>query len=170
MVSVSTVTADNARVTITLNVTVYEPSYITLSGDQKREHDHPDRYRACMDEGYGKPLGHPVISTENHAAQLDGIDEVLHGNLCRFLLQRLNADRQHIKQDRHGATTTANSAPTIVDSPMPTATTTKKNLTGNDQLFVQNYSTSQGYAGNGNCKKRCQYFQLHSFLQRAVIL
>ena len=74
-----------------------------FSGDQKREYDHPDRYRACMDEGYGKPLGHPVISTENHAAQLDGLDEVLHGHLCRFLLQRLNADRQHLKQDCYGA-------------------------------------------------------------------
>ena len=62
------------------------PKYLTWSHQNRSQpvsYTHL-RYRACMDEGYGKPLGHPVISTENHAAQLDGLDEVLHLSLIHI--------------------------------------------------------------------------------------
>ena len=139
-----------------------------FSGDQKREHDHPDRYRACMDKGYGKPLGHPVISTENHAAQLDGLNEVLHRHLCRFLLQRLYTDWQHIKQNRH-CTDHGNQfcsdhkrihlCRQLYDHEKPH---------GQRPAVRAGLLDPQGYTGNSNCEKRSVHFQLYSFLQRFI--
>ena len=168
--SVSTVTADNARVTITPQCHRVRTVLHQFSGDQKREHDHPDRYWACMDEGYGKPLGHPVISTENHAAQLDGLDEVLHGHLCRFLLQRLNADRQHLKQDCYGADHGGKFWPSVGWLHLRRQLHDHKKPHRQRPAIRSELLDPQGHARNGNCKERCQYFQLHSFLQWAVIL
>ena len=128
-----------------------------FSGDQKREYDHPDRYRACMDEGYGKPLGHPVISTENHAAQLDGLDEVLHGHLCRFLLQRLNADRQHLKQDCYGADHGGKFWPSVGWLHLRRQLHDHKKPHRQRPAIRSELLDPQGHARNGNCKKRCQY-------------
>ena len=90
--------------------------------------------------------------------------------LCGFVLQRVYADRQHLKQDRH-----------CTDHGNQFCSNHKRihlcrQLHDHEKPHRQRPAIRselldpQGHARNGNCKKRCQYFQLHSFLQRAVIL
>lgn len=105
-----------------------------------------------MDEGYGKPLGHPVISTENHAAQLDGLDEVLHGHLCRFLLQRLNADRQHLKQDCYGADHSGKFWPSVGWLHLRRQLHDHKKPHRQRPAIRSELLDPQGHARNGNCK------------------
>ena len=140
------------------------------AGAQKRQHDHPDYFRAFLVEGHGEPHGHADIGAENNAFERYGIHQVVHRYLCGFVLQRVYADRQHLKQDRrctdHGNQFCSNHkrihlCRQLHDHEKPH----RQRPAIRSELL-----DPQGHARNGNCKKRCQYFQLHSFLQRAVIL
>ena len=72
-----------------------------FSGDQKRQHDHLDYFRAFLVEGHCEPHSHADIGAEDDAAECNGIHQVVHRHFCGFVLQRVYADRQYFKQDRH---------------------------------------------------------------------
>lgn len=168
--SVNTVTADNATVSITINVTVYEASYtntlvlkngsttiLTISG---------------LSWSKGTANRTVTLTSAQRTTLLNAMASIK-SFTGTFAVSSYSGSTQIGSTSSKTATvltTATNSAPTISGFTYADSYATTKNLTGNDQLFVQNYSTLKVNARNGNCKKRCQYFQLHSFLQRAVIL
>ena len=92
--SVSTVTADNATVTVSINATVYEASYsYTLAINLS------DHFRTFLDKRNRHPHGYAYGGTAHNAFECDGIHQILYGNFCRHNLQRFNADRQYIEQN-----------------------------------------------------------------------
>ena len=166
--SVNTVTADNATVSITINVTVYEASYtntlvlkngsttiLTISG-------------LSWSKGTANRTVTLTSAQRTTLFERYGIHQVVHRYLYGFVLQRVYADRQHLKQDRHGT-----------DHGNQFCSNHKRihlcrQLHDHEKPHRQRPAIRselldpQGHARNGNCKKRCQYFQLHSFLQRFI--
>lgn len=150
--SVSTVTADNARVTITLNVTVYEASYtntlvlkngsttiLTISG---------------LSWSKGTANRTVTLTAAQRTTLLNAMASIK-SFIGTFAVSSYSGSTQIGSTSSKTATvltTATNSAPTISGFTYADSYTTTKNLTGNDQLFVQNYSTLKVTPGTATAK------------------
>ena len=139
--SVSTVTADNATVTISINVTVYESSYtntlelkngsttiLTISGLSWSSGTANRTVTLTADQRT------TLLTAMASMKSFTGTFAVssFHGQLQIGTTSSKTATVQ---------TTAANSGPSLDGFTYADSYTTTKNLTGNDQLFVQSYST-----------------------------
>lgn len=150
--SVSTVTADNARVTITLNVTVYEASYtntlvlkngsttiLTISG---------------LSWSKGTANRTVTLTSAQRTTLLNAMASIK-SFIGTFAVSSYSGSTQIGSTSSKTATvltTATNSAPTISGFTYADSYTTTKNLTGNDQLFVQDYSTLKVTPGTATAK------------------
>ena len=158
--SVSTVTADNATVTITINVTVYEASYtntlvlkngsttiLTISG---------------LSWSKGTANRTVTLTAAQRTTLLNAMASIK-SFTGTFAVSSYSGSTQIGSTSSKTATvqtTAANSAPTISGFTYADSYTTTKNLTGNDQLFVQDYSTlkvTPGTATAKNCASISNY-------------
>lgn len=150
--SVNTVTADNATVSITINVTVYEASYtnslvlkngsttiLTISG---------------LSWSKGTANRTVTLTSAQRTTLLNAMASIksLTGT---FAVSSYSGSTQIGSTSSKTATvltTATNSAPTISGFTYADSYTTTKNLTGNDQLFVQDYSTLKVTPGTATAK------------------
>ena len=150
--SVSTVTADNTTVTITINVTVYEASYtntlalkngsttiLTLSG---------------LSWSSGTANRTVTLTAAQRTALLNAMASIKSFTGTFAVSSYSGAMQIGSTSSKTGTvqTTAANSAPTISDFTYADSYTTTKNLTGNDQLFVQSYSILKVTPGAATAK------------------
>ena len=150
--SVSTVTADNAKVTITLNVTVYEASYtnslalkngsttiLTVSG---------------LSWTKGTANRTVTLTSAQRTTLLNAMASVK-SFTGTFAVSSFSGSAQIGSTSSRTATvqtTAANSAPTLGDFTYADSYSTTKNLTGNDQLLIQDYSTLKVTPGTASAK------------------
>ena len=150
--SVSTVTADNATVSITINVTVYEASYtntlvlkngstsiLTISG---------------LSWSKGTANRTVTLTSAQRTTLLNAMASIK-SFTGTFAVSSYSGSTQIGSTSSKTATvltTATNSAPTISGFTYADSYTTTKNLTGNDQLFVQDYSTLKVTPGTATAK------------------
>ena len=150
--SVSTVTADNATVIITINVTVYESSYtntlvlkngsttiLTISG---------------LSWSSGTSNRTVTLTADQRTTLLTAMAS-MKSFTGTFAVSSFHGQLQIGSTSSKTATvqtTAANSAPTISGFTYADSYTTTKNLTGNDQLLVQDYSTLKVTPGTATAK------------------
>ena len=150
--SVSTVTADNATVTITINVTVYEASYtntlalkngsttiLTISG---------------LSWSKGTANRTVTLTADQRTTLLTAMASVK-SFTGTFAVSSYSGSTQIGSTSSKTATvltTAANSGPSLDGFTYADSYTTTKNLTGNDQLFVQDYSTLKVTPGTATAK------------------
>ena len=150
--SVSTVTADNARVTITLNVTVYEPSYINSLAIKSGS----TTILTISGLSWSKGTANRTVTlTSAQRTTLLNAMASIKSFTGTFAVSSYSGSTQIGSTSSKTATvltTATNSAPTISGFTYADSYTTTKNLTGNDQLFVQNYSTLKVTPGTATAK------------------
>lgn len=150
--SVNTVTADNATVSITINVTVYEASYtntlvlkngsatiLTISG---------------LSWSKGTANRTVTLTSAQRTTLLNAMASIK-SFTGTFAVSSYSGSTQIGSTSSKTATvltTATNSAPTISGFTYADSYTTTKNLTGDDQLFVQNYSTLKVTPGTATAK------------------
>lgn len=150
--SVSTVTADNATATITLNVTVYESSYtntlalkngsttiLTISG---------------LSWSSGTANRTVTLTADQRTTLLNAMAS-MKSFTGTFAVSSFHGQLQIGTTSSKAATvqtTAANSGPSLDGFTYADSYTTTKNLTGNDQLFVQSYSTLKVTPGTATAK------------------
>lgn len=150
--SVSTVTADNATVSVTVNVTVYEASYtntlvikngnttiLTVSG---------------LSWSKGTANRTVTLTADQRTTLLNAMASIK-SFTGTFAVSSYSGTTQIGSTSSKTATvltTATNSAPTISGFAYADSYTTTKNLTGNDQLFVQDYSTLKVTPGTATAK------------------
>lgn len=150
--SVNTVTADNATVSITINVTVYEASYtntlvlkngsttiLTISG---------------LSWSKGTANRTVTLTSAQRTTLLNAMASIK-SFTGTFAVSSYSGSTQIGSTSSKTATvltTATNSAPTISGFTYADSYTTTKNITGNDQLFVQNYSTLKVTPGTATAK------------------
>lgn len=150
--SVNTVTADNATVSITINVTVYEASYtntlvlkngsatiLTVSG---------------LSWSKGTANRTVTLTSAQRTTLLNAMASIK-SFTGTFAVSSYSGSTQIGSTSSKTATvltTATNSAPIISGFTYADSYTTTKNLTGNDQLFVQNYSTLKVTPGTATAK------------------
>ncbi len=150
--SVSTVTADNATVTITVNVTVYEASYTNTLAIKNGS------TTILTISGLSWPKGtanRTVTLTADQRTTLLNAMASIKSFTGTFEVSSYSGSTQIGSTSSKTAavqTTAANSAPTISGFTYVDSYTTTKNLTGNDQLFVQDYSTLKVTPGTATAK------------------
>ena len=150
--SVSTVTADAATVTVTLNVTVYESSYtntlaiknggttiLTITGLSWSKGTANRTVTLAADQR--TTLLNAMASMKSFTGTF--VVSSFHGQLQIGSTSSKTATVQ---------TTAANSGPTLSGFTYEDSYSTTKNLTGNDQLFVQSYSTLKVTPGTATAK------------------
>lgn len=150
--SVNTVTADNARVTITLNVTVYEPSYINSLAIKSGNTTILTVTGLAWTKGTANRS--VTLSSAQRTTLLNWMAS-LKSFTGTFAVSSFSDSTQIGSTSSKTATvqtTAANSAPTISGFTYADSYTTTKNLTGNDQLFVQDYSTLKVTPGTATAK------------------
>ena len=150
--SVNTVTADNTTVSITINVTVYEASYtntlvlknggttiLTISG---------------LSWSKGTANRTVTLTSAQRTTLLNAMASIK-SFIGTFAVSSYSGSTQIGSTSSKTATvltTATNSAPTISRFTYADSYTTTKNLTGNDQLFVQDYSTLKVTPGTATAK------------------
>lgn len=150
--SVSTVTADNVTVTITINVIVYEASYtntlalkngsttiLTISG---------------LSWSKGTANRTVTLTADQRTALLNAMASIK-SFTGTFAVSSYSGSTQIGSTSSKTATvqtTAANSGPSLDGFTYADSYTTTKNLTGNDQLFVQDYSTLKVTPGTATAK------------------
>lgn len=150
--SVSTVTADNARATITLNVTVYEPSYINSLAIKSGNTTILTVTGLAWTKGTANRS--VTLSSAQRTTLLNWMAS-MKSFTGTFAVSSFSDSTQIGSTSSKTATvqtTAANSAPTISGFTYADSYTTTKNLTGDDQLFVQNYSTLKVTPGTATAK------------------
>lgn len=150
--SVNTVTADNARVTITLNVTVYEPSYINSLAIKSGNTTILTVTGLAWTKG---TANRTVTLTSAQRTTLLNAMASIKSFTGTFAVSSYSGSTQIGSTSSKTATvltTATNSAPTISGFTYADSYTTTKNLTGNDQLFVQDYSTLKVTPGTATAK------------------
>ena len=150
--SVSTVTADNARVTITLNVTVYEPSYINSLAIKSGNTTILTVTGLAWTKGTANRS--VTLSSAQRTTLLDWMAS-MKSFTGTFAVSSFSGSTQIGSTSSKTATiltTATNSAPTISGFTYADSYTTTKSLTGNDQLFVQDYSTLKVTPGTATAK------------------
>jgi ribosomal protein L11 len=150
--SVNTVTADNATVSITINVTVYEASYtntlvlkngsttiLTISG---------------LSWSKGTANRTVTLTSAQRTTLLNAMASIK--SFTGTFAVSSYSGSTHIGSTSSKTapvlTTATNSAPTISGFTYADSYTTTKNLTGNDQLFIQNYSILKVTPGTATAK------------------
>lgn len=150
--SVNTVTADNATVSITINVTVYEASYtntLVLKNGSAT---------ILTISGLSWPKGtanRTVTLTSAQRTTLLNAMASIKSFIGTFAVSSYSGSTQIGSTSSKTATvltTATNSAPTISGFTYADSYTTTKNLTGNDQLLVQDYSTLKVTPGTATAK------------------
>ena len=150
--SVSTVTADAATVTVTLNVTVYESSYtntlaiknggttiLTITG---------------LSWSKGTANRTVTLAADQRTTLLNAMAS-MKSFTGTFAVSSFHGQLQIGSTSSKTATvqtTAANSGPTLSGFTYEDSYSTTKNLTGNDQLFVQSYSTLKVTPGTATAK------------------
>ena len=150
--SVNTVTADAATVSITLNVTVYEASYtnslaikngsttiLTISG---------------LSWSKGTANRTVTLAADQRTTLLNAMAS-MKSFTGTFAVSSFHGQLQIGSTSSKTATvqtTAANSGPTLSGFTYEDSYSTTKNLTGNDQLFVQSYSTLKVTPGTATAK------------------
>ena len=150
--SVNTVTADNARVTITLNVTVYEPSYINSLAIKSGNTTILTVTGLAWTKGTANRS--VTLSSAQRTTLLNWMAS-MKSFTGTFAVSSFSGSTQigsTSSKTATGLTTATNSAPTISGFTYGDSYTTTKNLTGNDQLFVQDYSTLKVTPGTATAK------------------
>lgn len=150
--SVSTVTADAATVTITINVTVYEASYTNTLAIKNGS------TTILTVSGLSWPKGTAsrtvTLTAEQRTTLLNAMASIK-SFTGTFAVSSFSGSTQIGSTSSKTATvqtTASNSAPTISGFTYADSYTTTKNLTGNDQLFVQDYSTLKVTPGTATAK------------------
>ena len=150
--SVNTVTADNARVTITLNVTVYEPSYINSLAIKSGNTTILTVTGLAWTKGTANRS--VTLSSAQRTTLLNWMAS-MKSFTGTFAVSSFSGSTQIGSTSSKTATvqtTAANSGPALDGFTYADSYTTTKNLTGNDQLFVQNYSTLKVTPGTATAK------------------
>ena len=157
--SVSTVTADNARVTITLNVTVYEPSYINSLAIKSGNTTILTVTGLAWTKGTANRS--VTLSSAQRTTLLNWMAS-MKSFTGTFAVSSFSGSTQigSISSKTATVQTTAGKPASPAATPAPSISgftyadsyTTTKNLTGNDQLFVQNYSTLKVTPGTATAK------------------
>ena len=149
--SVSTVTADNAKVTITLNVTVYEASYTNTLAIKNGSTTILTVSGLSWTKG---TANRTVTLTSAQRTTLLNAMASVKSFTGTFAVSSFSGSTQIGSTSSKTATvqTTANSAPTISDFTYVDSYSTTKNLTGNDQLLIQDYSTLKVTPGTATAK------------------
>lgn len=149
--SVSTVTADNAKVTITLNVTVYEASYTNTLAIKNGSTTILTVSGLSWTKGTANRT--VTLTSAQRTALLNAMASVK-SFTGTFAVSSFSGSTQIGSTSSKTATvqTTANSAPTISDFTYVDSYSTTKNLTGNDQLLIQDYSTLKVTPGTAIAK------------------
>lgn len=149
--SVSTVTADIAKVTITLNVTVYEASYTNSLAIKNGSTTILTVSGLSWTKG---TANRTVILTSAQRTTLLNAMASVKSFTGTFAVSSFSGSTQIGSTSSKTAMvqTTANSAPTISDFTYADSYSTTKNLTGNDQLLIQDYSTLKVTPGTASAK------------------
>lgn len=150
--SVSTVTADNSTVTISLNVTVYNSSYshtLTLKNGSST-------YLTISGLSWSTGTAARTITlTSTQRSDLLSYMASVKSFTCTFSLATMSGSTQIGTASTATATvqtTSANSAPTFSTFTYKDSYSTTTAITGNDQYFIQGYSKLQVTPGMATAK------------------
>ena len=150
--SVSTVTADASTVSITLNVTVYEASYTNTLAIKNGS----TTILSVTGLSWSKGTANRTVTlTAAQRTTLLNAMASLKSFTGTFAVSSFSGSTQIGNTSSKTATvqtTAANSGPTLSGFTYADSYTTTKNLTGNDQLFVQSYSTLKVTPGTATAK------------------
>lgn len=150
--SVNTVTADNATVSITINVTVYEPSYINSLAIKSGNTTILTVTGLAWTKGTANRS--VTLSSAQRTTLLNWMAS-MKSFMGTFAVSSFSGSTQIGSTSSKTATvqtTAANSGPALDGFTYADSYTTTKNLTGNDQLFVQDYSTLKVTPGTATAK------------------
>lgn len=150
--SVNTVTADHATVSITINVTVYEASYSNTLAIKNGSTTILTISGLFWSKG---TANRTVTLTADQRTTLLNAMASLKSFTGTFAVSSFSGSTQIGSTSSKTATvqtTAANSGPALDGFTYADSYTTTKNLTGNDQLFVQNYSTLKVTPGTATAK------------------
>lgn len=150
--SVNTVTADATTVSITLNVTVYEASYSNTLVIKNGSTTILTITGLTWSKG---TASRTVTLTADQRTTLLNAMASMKSFTGTFAVSSFHGQLQIGSTSSKTATvqtTAANSGPTLSGFTYADSYTTTKNLTGNDQLFVQSYSTLKVTPGTATAK------------------
>ena len=150
--SVNTVTADAATVSITLNVTVYEASYTNTLAIKNGSTTILSVTGLSWSKG---TASRTVTLTADQRTTLLNAMASLKSFTGTFAVSSYSGSTQIGSTSSKTATvqtTAANSGPTLSGFTYEDSYSTTKNLTGNNQLFVQSYSTLKVTPGTATAK------------------
>lgn len=150
--SVSTVTADASTVSITLNVTVYEASYSNTLAIKNGS----TTILSITGLSWSKGTANRTVTlTADQRTTLLNAMASLKSFTGTFAVSSFSGSTQIGSTSSKTATvqtTAANSGPTLSGFTYEDSYSTTKNLTGNNQLFVQSYSTLKVTPGTATAK------------------
>ena len=150
--SVNTVTADAATVSITLNVTVYEASYSNTLAIKNGS----TTILTISGLSWSKGTANRTVTlTSAQRTTLLNAMASLKSFTGTFAVSSFSGSTQIGSTSSKTATvqtTAANSGPTLNGFTYEDSYSTTKNLTGNNQLFVQSYSTLKVTPGTATAK------------------
>ena len=150
--SVNTVTADASTVSITLNVIVYEASYTNTLAIKNGSTTILTITGLTWSKGTANQT---VTLTADQRTTLLNAMASMKSFTGTFAVSSFHGQLQIGSTSSKTATvqtTAANSGPTLSGFTYADSYTTTKNLTGNDQLFVQSYSTLKVTPGTATAK------------------
>lgn len=150
--SVNTVTADHATVSITINVTVYEASYSNTLAIKNGSTTILTISGLFWSKG---TANRTVTLTADQRTTLLNAMASLKSFTGTFAVSSFSGSTQIGSTSSKTATvqtTAANSGPTLSGFTYEDSYSTTKNLTGNNQLFVQSYSTLKVTPGTATAK------------------
>lgn len=150
--SVSTVTADNARVTITINVTVYEPSYINSLAIKSGNTTLLTVTGLAWTKGTANRS--VTLSSAQRTTLLNWMASIK-SFTGTFAVSSFSGSTQIGSTSSKTATvqtTAANSAPTLSDYTYEDSYAVTKSITENNQLFIQDCSTLKVTPGTATAK------------------
>ena len=150
--SVSTVTADATTVTVTLNVTVYEASYTNTLAIKNGSTTILTITGLSWSKGTANRT--VTLAADQRTTLLNAMAS-MKSFTGTFAVSSFHGQLQIGSTSSKTATvqtTAANSGPTLSGFTYEDSYSTTKNLTGNDQLFVQSYSTLKVTPGTATAK------------------
>lgn len=150
--SVSTVTADNATVSITINTTVYEASYTNTLVIKNGS----TAYLTISGLSWSKGTANRTVTltAAQRTTLLDAMSSIK-SFTGTFAVTTYNGSTQIGSTSSATATvqtTSANSAPTLSGFTYEDSYSTSTNITGNNQLFIQSHSTLKVTPGTATAK------------------
>ena len=150
--SVSAVTADNATVSISINTTVYESSYSYTLAIKNGSTTYLTISGLSLSKG---TANRTVTLTSAQRTTLLNAMSTIKSFTGTFAVTTYSGSTQIGSTSSKTATvqtTSANSAPTLSGFTFEDSYSTTTNITGNNQLFVQSYSTLKVTPGTATAK------------------